>query len=55
MTKVFMVFFGLMTVGAIYMTAFDVGVMDPSITKHSVRQGSTHIYGSRMGSYRGGK
>lgn len=55
MTKIFMMMFGVMTAGAIYMTAYDVGVMDPSITKHSVKHGSTHVRGSRLRSYRGGK
>ncbi len=48
MTKVFLVVFGLLTAGSVYLTVADVGLMDPSITKHSVRQGSAHR-GNRRG------
>lgn len=44
-----------MTAGALYLTVFDVGVMDPSITKHSVRQGSVRTRTHGLSSYRGGK
>ncbi|MFT5392195.1 MAG: hypothetical protein ACI8PT_002392 [Gammaproteobacteria bacterium] len=57
MTKLFMAIFGAMTLGASYMTVNDVGVMEPSIEKHSVRTGSTHrgVGGVLIGGYRGGK
>ncbi len=42
MTKVFFLVFGLLTAGSVYLTAADVGLSEPSITKHSVRQGSVH-------------
>ena len=54
MTKVFIVVFGMMTLTATYLTATDVGVMEPSIKKHSVRQGSVYTR-SRVGGYRRGK
>jgi hypothetical protein len=41
MSKFILGIFTLMTVGAIYMTANDVGVMEPSIKKSS-REGSIH-------------
>ena len=40
MGKVMFVVFTLMTAGAVYMTTANVGVMEPSITKQSVRAGS---------------
>ena len=55
MTKFFLAFFGLMTAGAVYMTVYDVGVMEPSITQPSIRQGSVHGGTGRLRSYRGGK
>lgn len=57
MTKLFIALFGAMTLGAGYLTVNDVGVMEPSIQKHSVRSGSTHRRGGGffVGGYRGGK
>ena len=40
MTKIFMVLFGALTAVAVYATVMDVGVYDPTIIKHSVRDGS---------------
>jgi len=53
MTKFLMAMFFSLTAGAAYMTLYDVNVMEPSIEKHSVRQGSTHR-GVR-GGFGGGK
>lgn len=61
MIKVFSVIFAGLTAGAVYMTMNDVGVLDPTIRKPSVRQGSVasggrvHGYGGLRGGYRGGK
>ena len=55
MTKIFILLFGLLTAGAIMMTVFDVGVMEPTITRHSIRDGSLHTGAHRLGGYRGGK
>lgn len=56
MTKLLIAVFGAMTLGAGYMTMNDVGVMEPSIEKRSVRGGSTHRSGGVfIGGYRGGK
>lgn len=41
MSKVILGLFTIMTVGAIYMTVNDIGVMEPSIAKSS-REGSIH-------------
>lgn len=54
MTKWFFAVFGVLTLAAGYLTAYDVGVMEPSITKHSVRQGSVHP-GLRAARYGRGK
>lgn len=61
MTKFFIALFGVMTLGAGYITLNDVGVMEPSIQKTSVRGGSAHrrggvfFVGGYRGGYRGGK
>ena len=55
MSKIFLVLFGVMTLGAVYLTVNDVGVMEPTITKHSARQGSVHRGGFVAGGYRRGK
>ena len=55
MTKFIMLLFFSMTAGAAYMTMYDVNVMEPSIKKHSVRQGSTHRGFRGGGGFGGGK
>ena len=56
MTKLFIAVFGAMTLGAGYLTANDVGVMEPTIEKRSIRGGSAHRGGGVfVGGYRGGK
>lgn len=42
MTRLVMVIFGALTVGAAYLTFYDVGVMEPSVKKVSAREGSMH-------------
>jgi hypothetical protein len=46
MGKVVLAVFGLLTFSAVYLTTNNIGVMEPSITKASVRQGSAgrHIF-----------
>ena len=46
MSKFIFIVFTTLTIGAMYMTTFDVGVMEPSIKKSS-REGSAHAYGLR--------
>lgn len=53
MTKLFIVVFGTLTVLAIYLTTYDVGVAEPSLTEHSVRQGSVHGGAAGFGYGRG--
>ncbi len=48
MTKLFIVLFGLLTLGAAYLTSYDVGVAEATVNKHSARAASLH------GGYRGG-
>ena len=59
MTKAIFVVFALLTGGAAWMTVNDVWVLDGSIRKPSVRQGSVMMtrrgYGGIRGGYRGGK
>ncbi len=57
MTKLFIAVFGVMTLGAGYLTVNDVGVMEPTIQKASVRSGSSHRHGGVffIGGFRGGK
>ncbi len=57
MTKLFIAVFGVMTLGAGYLTVNDVGVMEPTIQKASVRSGSSHRHGGGffIGGFRGGK
>jgi len=42
MTKFVVVLFGALTLGAAYMTFYDVGVMEPTVKKASAREGSVH-------------
>jgi hypothetical protein len=55
MTKLFLVLFGVLTIGSLYLTVNDVGVMEPTITKHTARQGSVHRGGYVGTGYRRGK
>lgn len=55
MNNIFLGLFGILSVGAIYMTYNDVGVIDSSVKKHNIRNGSVHHRSHRRGSYRGGK
>ncbi len=57
MTKLFIAVFGVMTLGAGYLTVNDVGVMEPTIQKASVRSGRSHRHGGVffIGGFRGGK
>lgn len=54
MTKLFILVFGGLTVLAIYLTTYHIGVTEPSLTEHSVRQGSVHGGVAGFG-YRRGK
>lgn len=46
MSKIMLILFGALTAGSIVLSTNHVGVMEPSITKASVRQGSAgrHIF-----------
>jgi hypothetical protein len=46
MGKVMLVIFATLTFGSVYMTVKDVGVMEPTLRKSDVRQGSarTHVF-----------
>lgn len=55
MTKLFMVLFGLMTLGAAYLTLYDVGVAEATVDKPSVRSGSVHRGYVGGGGFRHGK
>lgn len=57
MTRLLIVLFGGLTLVAGYLTVRDVGVMEPSVQKHSVRTGSAHARrgGILVGGYRSGK
>ena len=54
MTKFFVVIFGLLTAGAVYLTTMDLGVYKPSIDKRSVRDGSVG-HARHHGGYSRGK
>ncbi len=55
MNSFFIGLFGLLSVGAAYMTYNDIGVIDNSVQKHNIRNGSVHHRSHSRGSYRGGK
>ena len=42
MSRLVVVIFGVLTLGAAYLTFYDVGVMEPSVKKVSARDGSLH-------------
>lgn len=55
MTKLFIALFGLLTLGAVYLTSYDVGVAEATVTKRSARAGSVHSGYRGGGGYRYGK
>ena len=57
MIKVFLLVFTALTATAGYLTIYEVGVIDASVIKHSVRQGSVRRgpSGLFIGGYRRGK
>ncbi len=55
MTKLFIVLFGLLTLGAAYLTSYDVGVAEATVNKYSARAGSVHSGYRGGGGYRHGK
>jgi hypothetical protein len=55
MTRFLLVLFGLLTLGASYLTMYDVGVAQATVDKHSVRSGSAHRGHIGGGGFRHGK
>ena len=55
MTKLFIVLFSFLTLGATYLTLYDVGVTEATVVKPSVRSGSVNRGYVGGGGFRHGK
>jgi len=55
MTRILLFLFGSLTLGATYMTMYDVGVAQAKVDKHSVRSSSVHRGHIGGGGFRHGK